>query len=214
MICPWTTHRLSLSRQEGQKTWKRHGSIWKIQQIQLLLCSRILCRIYKQAGFKDLPWRTQKVEFVLYLYLAAAETMNGSPQGIWSPDWKKHTSLPPNWTELWGWPLSLRVVSRRWKDAVRLECWGFVISASKYLFESKMSHWIMRSYQLDQFGLGKVYIFSQKCVFAEEMCFWIPVDSLNKSHNWIVDKKKLHWSSLIKTVYWEYEVPNVRWPIA
>lgn len=168
----------------------------------------------QQAGFKDLPWRTQKVEFVLYLYLAAAETMNGSPQGIWSPDWKKHTSLPPNWTELWGWPLSLHVVSRRWKDAVRLECWGFVISASKYLFESKMSHWIMRSYQLDQFGLGKVYIFSQKCVFAEEMCFWIPMDSLNKSHNWIVDKKKIHWSSLIKTVYWEYEVPNVRWPIA
>lgn len=40
---------------------------------------------------KNFLWRKG---FVLYLHLAAAETMNGSPQGIWNPDWKKHTSLP------------------------------------------------------------------------------------------------------------------------
>lgn len=69
--------------------------------------------------------------------------------------------------------------------------------------------WLTESwgpYQLDQFGLGKVYIFPQKCVFAEEMCFWIPVVSLNKNNKRIEAKIKLRWSSLIKILNWEYEV--------
>lgn len=69
--------------------------------------------------------------------------------------------------------------------------------------------WLTESwgpYQLDQFGLGKVYIFPQKCVFAEEMCFWIPVVSLNKNNKRIEAKIKSRWSSLIKILNWEYEV--------
>lgn len=44
----------------------------------------------QQVGFKGLPWWTLRVGSVLYLYLAAAETMNG----IWSPFWENTHPFP------------------------------------------------------------------------------------------------------------------------
>lgn len=138
-------------------------------------------------GFKDLPWKTHLLGFVQYLYWATAEKMNISFQGIWTEvmSWETHMHIcPPKLDISWERTLSLCVVSRRWKDAVSLECWFFfflVISGVNICLREK---WLTESwgpYQLDQFGLGKVYIFPKKCVFVEEMCFWIPGVSLNKN---------------------------------
>lgn len=92
----------------------------------------------------------------------------------WSHVVKDTHPFPPNWTYLWNWTLSLHVVSRRWKDAVRLECWFFffffVISASKYLFESEMTHWIMRSLSVRSIWPGQSPHFSQKNVYLLKKC--------------------------------------------
>lgn len=90
----------------------------------------------------------------------------------WSHVVKDTRPFPPNWTYLWNWALSLHVFSRRWKDAVRLECWFFfvVISASKYLFESEMTHWIMRSLSVRSIRPGQSPHISPKNVYLLKKC--------------------------------------------
>lgn len=84
----------------------------------------------------------------------------------WSHVVKDTHPFPPNWTYLWNWTLSLHVVSRRWKDAVRLECWFFFFFLLSLLVNICLrAKWLTESwglYQLDQYGLGKVHIFPKK----------------------------------------------------
>lgn len=60
---------------------------------------------------------------------------------------------------------------------------------------------------------GQSLHFSKKCVFAEEMCYWIPVVSLNKNNKRIEAKIKLHRSSLVKILCCEYEVHTTKYKV-
>ena len=167
-------------------------------------------------GFKDLPWRIHMLGSVQYLYLATAEKINISFQRIWVEvmSWKTH--IPSSKTgHIFGTEHFLFVL---FAEGEKMQ-WGW--NADFFLLSLLVNiclkeKWLTESwspYQLDQFGLGKVHVFLQKCVFAEEMYFWILVVPLNKNSKRIEVKIKLQSSSLIKILYLslKYILPNARW---